>query len=369
MTKTDQISKSNSHENDVSTLLFSSQQQIVEFIQDISNYRSQNSKESQIKAYLIFNPVLTQDQFKKLTKISCGTISETLKELTKKKEINVELNKSTKKYEYSLNSSYSKTSLAFAQGEDSLTKEIIFFQKKRNEILQKFEPSTSGCSFLIDRLDQLIHTYEFLLNFSAWTNECLKYSDKRFPPLITKEIILVQSKFDKQIDLDPSLLQVERNLINHLTNHQILRHHSEITAEILAYFYLRGKITQQKIKELTSFSNGRISQTFKELENFHYIRKIVPRKRPYHYVMPSILEANIHLLCESTEKLLSWQERLAEIQRNLENRAEIFLNNPTFNKMSHFLNGIFQFIPIYKKAHKELSEKINTLHEKKGLLM
>jgi DNA-binding transcriptional regulator GbsR (MarR family) len=302
----------------------------------------------------MFNETLTQEDLHILTQISRGTISETLRKLVEQNEINMTLNSLSKKKEYSLNPHQTQSSIALSKGKDTLEMEIQFFTTQIPEIHKNLPDSDQGKYFFLGRINQIILTYELLAYVSEWIMKSLQDPTKSNIPLSLDNFFQNLPSCDPQTQYSPQLLQVEQKILQHLQENQILRHHSEITAEILAYFYLRGVLTQEEIKTLTHFSSGRISQTIKELEHYQYIQKALPKKRPYHYTMPSILHANLHLLCNSINLLLKWQDKLTVFQSKLKAQESILSENVTFQKMSRFISGVFVFIPIYERTLEEL---------------
>lgn len=345
---------------DRTLFLIKVQRRLVEFILEMSGFRHQNTAKTHLNAFFLFNTKLTQEKFHILTDISRGTISEHLAEMVDKGDLQLEYNPQSNMNEYSLNRTTSEMSNAFTMGVQRLESEINFFSDKiqalveiqANESPQKStQDSPQTITFqissqLIQRLNQLKLTYGNLIRITQWINTCSRHPDQSPKSLELKQTEDALIEHPKPITLNTAMDKIIESLLDHFKNHQIVRYHSEITAEILGLFFIYGQLTQKEIKQLTLFSTGRISQTIKELENFEYIRKVIPRKRPYQYQMPNINKAFLRLYCLSSENMLKWDPKLAEIQEMIESRRTELEADPVFQKISRFLQVTRQFMPI-----------------------
>jgi DNA-binding transcriptional regulator GbsR (MarR family) len=337
------------------------QHELVNFIVDMASFRQQNTKQTLIIGYILFNDHLTQEEIHKLTKNSRGTISSQLNSMIENKRLIKRFNKVTRKFEYQIDPNSAPSSFAITQGKEILSKEIRYFKETISLLQTDQYLGMKGSLYLVNRLNQLIKSFYFMISVSDLMSNQMQNPSQPLPVLTIDDFEPKDMKFFDPVELSNDLSTIEREILEYLVSNQVLRHHSEITAEILGYFYLRGDLTQEILQNITTFSAGAISNSIKELEKFQYVEKATPRKRPYHYLMPSIIHSIIKLFCLSLKNILKWMDKIEEIRYTLSkihNEAE---NLPNYTKMLRFVNGIFIISPMYQL----LLDNLNNILEKK----
>jgi DNA-binding transcriptional regulator GbsR (MarR family) len=354
----DEISIKHSYHK-LNTRLREIERELVDFTVDMSSFRQENSKKSIFLAYMIFNEHLTQEQIHKLTKKSRGNVSSSLSSLVDSKQIIKKFNTNTRTYEYSLNPNRSSSTLTITGGKDTLSKEINYFEAIKKKLHEKEFKETESIESFKNRIDQMIKTYHFLGLISETMMKIMLNPKDEFLPI---DLINIPPKFSKFLiieELDEEIIEIENDIIDHLTSNQVLRQNNEITAKILAYFYTRGILTQEDIQEKTKFSAGAVSKAIRELERFGYIKKEIPRKRPYRYLMRSIPHAIASLFVLSLEKILTWIPKLQKIKSEIENMKEVVSEPSSFEKIKTFVEAILKITPVYTHLINSLNKMLS----------
>ncbi|MBN1801076.1 MAG: hypothetical protein JW891_06175 [Candidatus Lokiarchaeota archaeon] len=157
---------------------------------------------------------------------------------------------------------------------------------------------------------------------------------------------------EELISFDPKIEEIEKEIVSLLLNSVISLGRDQIASKILLYFLTRKNLTQKKIKQLTGFSSGKISQVvnrFVEMDLVHVIKK--SSKGEIIYSIPSIELEMFTRGINLVKSNLKWEEELLEMRQDLEN------NKTELQK----LNG-------YDMIRSNIQENLNRFGEYKKLL-
>lgn len=93
-----------------------------------------------------------------------------------------------------------------------------------------------------------------------------------------------EMKPNKPSTAEQKLIETENKLVDIITSLSYLKGRSTKTAKIIAHIYIRRKVTQKLLRELTGYSLGTISNTLKFLKKMDIIHKTQdPQTREYVY--------------------------------------------------------------------------------------
>ena len=141
---------------------------------------------------------------------------------------------------------------------------------------------------------------------------------------------------------------LERRLVEILAGFGYLKGRSAKTAEVTAYLYIRGEVTQQLLRELTGYSLGTVSAALHELEQLGIVTKqTIPDARGYIYCLAGTPSQVL------SRSMADVQNYLFQISGLLE-KVETKLNKPSlqqkqgYSSLRRFLDEMSILIPAYE---------------------
>ena len=222
--------------------------------------------ESHILAYILLREGqwLTQENIRELSLIfyetefkkgiSQGSISQILNNFVEYSVLNKrKLETKKNAFEYSMSGAFNQVmSSAIGYGIEELEKYILFLKKKLAS-LEKIEYKSNEVEFLRVRLNERVKE---LIEFFIFHKD------------LYEEIFKIPNNKKK------SLREIERDIIEFIINCPLFRFGKMKGAHypIIAYFFTRKRLTQEKLKELTGFSAGMVSEGLNYMLQEGYIK-------------------------------------------------------------------------------------------------
>jgi len=262
--------------------------------------------ESHILAYILLREGqwLTQENIRELSLIfyetefkkgiSQGSISQILNNFVEYSVLNKrKLETKKNAFEYSMSGAFNQVmSSAIGYGIEELEKYILFLKKKLAS-LEKIEYKSNEVEFLRVRLNERVkELIEFFIFHKDLYEEIFKIPNNK-----KKNISKPEDLSDFQIK--KSLREIERDIIEFIINCPLFRFGKMKGAHypIIAYFFTRKRLTQEKLKELTGFSAGMVSEGLNYMLQEGYINlDKVKGSRVRYYELNSIAYYNyLHL--------------------------------------------------------------------------
>lgn len=135
---------------------------------------------------------------------------------------------------------------------------------------------------------------------------------------------------------DPEIIKIENEIIEKLSTYTVFSVRGEITSKILFYFITRKDLTQSKLRDLTNFSAGKISQELNNLLEFNLI-KITKDSKPWIYTMESVVAETFSRAISLLKTNIKWEEKFLEIKKDLEDNREELQKLNGYDKVKDFL--------------------------------
>ncbi|MFX1378421.1 MAG: hypothetical protein ACFFA4_04955 [Promethearchaeota archaeon] len=164
---------------------------------------------------------------------------------------------------------------------------------------------------------------------------------------------------------DPKIIEIEKEIIDKLLNYTVFTVRGEITSTILFYFITRKDLTQSKLRKLTGFSAGKISQELNNFLEFNLI-KISKYSKPWVYSMDSVVTETFSRAINLLKANIKWEEKFLEIKKDLDNNKETLQKLNGYDKVKDFLEiNLMRFAGF--KVIIKLWEDLKKKYENKSL--
>lgn len=163
------------------------------------------------------------------------------------------------------------------------------------------------------------------------------------------------------MQFDPEIKKFEKQIIEFLTKTPIFLGQKSKTLTIKAYFMTRKVLSQKKLKELTGFSSGTISQEVKRLTKNRIIEKTkISRTGEIIYSMKSVVTAFLNSDIDTIKKDINLMEDdLYAFKSELENDKHELKSVKGFNKINQMISLFLYSISFYKFIEKLFEEEHN----------
>lgn len=256
----------------------------------------------------------------------------------------------------------------------------FYTEKMRNleELRVRNINKNSVKNTLLERLREMIEYIDYRL-------ESHKESMSKFPIEKKKEYIAIEEyrknlerfqevgknkseavendNISKRYPYRLKIEEIEKDLINFTINSPMFAASNPQYSEIIAYLIFRKELTQQKIKELTGFSAGMISQGLNYLIKEGLIRrKKIKGVREKLYIMDSIAFSNFLWIYKKLKILEKWDPIINKTMDELKKREnEISHRNgyKQIKKCLEYLNQSISANQYFMEAIKEEIIKVN----------
>ncbi|MBN1800657.1 MAG: MarR family transcriptional regulator [Candidatus Lokiarchaeota archaeon] len=335
---------------------------ILKYYTQRAEYNLQSRTLATMIGFLSIYGSLTQTQLKKLTKFSKSTISTGLSNLINVGYVVKEKLLGKREYKYFLKFN-SHDSIDDALG--SVKPEIFFLRQKIRHLETLKAEKKYGADFLLDRLKEAIEVFVLYQKIvDDIKNSITSNIGKNTPQ---KRINFSKGDFEYILkDFNKDVKEIENETIDFFKFQSAYSTLTEFTLIIFVYFITRKILTQNKIKELTGLSNGKISQVINELKKKRFIIKIdkehynkwIPKQmeRQYIYGIPSISDSFFLSGIDSLNQMLKWEEKFDKIKTELlENRIELE-KLQGYEKIKKAIINLLNLMVDYKKASERFSK-------------
>lgn len=176
---------------------------------------------------------------------------------------------------------------------------------------------------------------------------------------------MIETDLNDDIDFDPEIVQIEKEIMNFLIKSRLLVKLKPIFIKILSYFITRKSLTQNDLKELTGLSAGTISQEInKMLENEIIEVMKTSDSGQITYSMNSVPNAFMKFNKSVINNLLKWENELTSIKYELDKYKKEFKNFKGFKGMYNTINVIQPIMPLYKESLEIVNKLIESQKNK-----
>ncbi|MBN1217259.1 MAG: hypothetical protein JXA99_17695 [Candidatus Lokiarchaeota archaeon] len=329
---------------------------VLRYYIEQANFNEQSRVLAKILAYLNIYGNLTQKKLKILTKFSSSTISTSLSNLINIGYIKKE--KILKSREYNYFSAF-PTQESIDETLGRVTNEIRFFKEKINALENISIKNINGYNLLLNRLKDAVEIFELyheILDIIQDPASPIDIDNKKIPQKsITRDDI-------KNIyqEFDPSIKKIEQEIIDFYLYESVYSTLNEFFLIIYVYFITRKVLTQEKIRELTGLSFGKVSQVINSLVKKQLIEKLnkneygnlIPKKqqKQIFYSMTSIHNSFLQSGFNSLKEIMKWEEEFKNIKSELINGEKNLKQLNGYDKILKLVNKYLDLLPIYKKA-------------------
>ena len=148
----------------------------------------------------------------------------------------------------------------------------------------------------------------------------------------------------------PSVRRIEENIITLMSQTPLFMTRDIATSKILMYFITRKELTQKNLRELTDLSKGKISQEVNKLIDQNLISiKERSSTGQITYIMDSIDTLTNTRALNMINNLLSWDERLNKLKKEMEEEQADLKNLNGYDKVKSLVDFYYNVIGKIKK--------------------
>ena len=147
---------------------------------------------------------------------------------------------------------------------------------------------------------------------------------------------------------DPEIRQMEKDIVTFFKEKGAeFGGKDPIFMTILAYFYIREKLTQQDLRDLTGFSAGTVSKVIRQLVQFNLITKgTIPGTHKHLYTMEQLPVAFSQFYLPASRILSKSENELKQMKGELIGHAQEMQNIKGFNEVLAAVTLLLQSVPL-----------------------
>ncbi len=330
---------------------------ILRYYIEQANFNEQSKVLAKILAYLNIYGNLTQKKLKILTKFSSSTISTSLSNLINIGYVKKE--KIPKSREYNYFSAF-PTQESIDETLGRVTNEIRFFKEKINDLKNISNKNINGYSLLLNRLKEAVEIFELY-------NVILDIIQDPANPIdidnykVSQKTITRDDIKNIYKEFDPKIKKIEDEIIDFYLYESVYSTLNDFFLIIYVYFIIRRVLTQEKIRELTGLSFGKVSQVINSLIKKQLIEKLnkqeygnfIPKnkKQQIFYSMTSIHNSFLQSGFNSLKEIMKWEGEFKRIRLELIDDEKNLKELNGYDKILKVVNKYLDLLPIYKKAN------------------
>ncbi|MFX0140003.1 MAG: MarR family transcriptional regulator [Candidatus Hodarchaeota archaeon] len=319
---------------------------IVEFLLDIAKSKRVNPKISAISSYLLIHGKLTQKELKVLTDFSMGSISTFLSVMTGTGVFQKERIPKTHTFTYSFTGELEDlTTKGIEIALSSFSPLEIYLKSKRNELLEYIEQSKKGAEHLLNRIDELLESFEvykFLFPLLNSQDALKEVSSKSFKLIKREEEV-------KKISFDPEVYLVEDDMLNQISSSPMFSSRDPMFIRILGYFITRKYLTQKRLKRVTGLSAGKISEEVNLLIEDGLIEKSeISPKGKITYGAESAGKLLLKFSRAVINRMARWDKELEKIRMDLEDNRNNLEALNGYTRICRIYEFLLDIISRYK---------------------
>jgi len=155
---------------------------------------------------------------------------------------------------------------------------------------------------------------------------------------------------------DPEIRQMEKDIVAFFKEKGAeFGGKDPIFMTILAYFYIREKLTQQDLRDLTGFSAGTVSKVIRQLLQFNLITKAtIPGTHKHLYTMEQLPVAFSQFYLPASRALLKSEDQLKQMKRELMAHAQEMEGVEGFNDVLAAVSLLLRSVPLALAIFEEI---------------
>jgi DNA-binding transcriptional regulator GbsR (MarR family) len=333
---------------------------LLDYYLEKADFSVQSESLSKIFAFISIYGTLTQTQLKKLTGFSKSTISTGLANLINIGYVKKQKIPHSREYEYFISYSSDET-IDDALG--SMNREINFFKK----IIRKLESLNIEKDYHFTRLLERLSETLQVFNFYQTILESIDETESKIENKLNQNIFetfetTISSRDIKHINIkiNPELRQIEEEIIDFFKYDSVYSFLEEFSLTVFVYFITRKVLTQEKVRELTKLSLGKVSEVINELLKQGYIIKVDKNRydksiledleRKTLYAMASIKDFFIISGINSFDQMLKWERKFKRMQKELIENRKTIKKKEGYHKILKAVQSYLDVIPSYRKV-------------------
>ena len=164
---------------------------------------------------------------------------------------------------------------------------------------------------------------------------------------------------------DPEIRQIEKDIVTFFKEKGAEYGGKDpMFMAILAYFYVREKLTQQDLQDLSGFSAGTVSKILRQLAQINLINKrTIPgtHKQLYTMEQPSVVLSQFYL--PARRILLKSEEELKQMKADLIAHAPEMRNIKGYSEVLSTITFILRSVALALTLITEMKEEKNPAHD------
>ncbi len=332
------------------------EKEIINYYVERANFTGLSDTLAAIMGYLTIYEALTQNQLKLLTGFSKSTISTGLANLINVNYVKKEKLTGKREYKYIL---YFDTKDSIDDALGSVKAEIDFFTLKIKEIEKKFTKENKGYALLLERMKEALEVFELYQKTLKYIkNPGLKPKLENKP---SNEKLLIARDFEYILENpDSEIEKFENTIVDFFKFQSVYSTLKEFVLIVFVYFILRKVLTQNKIRELTGLSVGKISQVVNLLiTKCHIIqvnkddyKDLISDKleRQNIYAMISIKKSFFQSGINSLREMIQWDKKFSVIKEELDINRDKLEKLYGYDLIKSKVSDFVEVMQIYKKA-------------------
>ena len=165
-------------------------------------------------------------------------------------------------------------------------------------------------------------------------------------------------------EFDDEIEKIEKDIFKFLMSYSLFIGQKTTFITIKIYFITRGSLTQEKLKELTGFSRGTISQEIKKLISMDLIKKTgVSNTGEITYSMKNPVIAFIHSFRDLTNDISEFAKKINTVKEDIEKEKVLIENLHGFDKVYQLVNTLANSIPLSLELIKLIEKELANYQE------
>jgi len=149
-------------------------------------------------------------------------------------------------------------------------------------------------------------------------------------------------------EFDPEIRRMEKDIVTFFREKGAeFGGKDPIFMTILAYFYIREKLTQQDLRDLTGFSAGTVSKVIRQLLQFNLITKAtIPGTHKHLYAMEQLPVAFSQFYLPASRVLSKSENELKQMKEELTVHAQEMQSIKGFNEVLAAVSLMLRSVPL-----------------------
>jgi DNA-binding transcriptional regulator GbsR (MarR family) len=330
------------------------EQELVEFYKTVGRMVNQNSKATEVFAYLKVHDTLSQEQLRQLTGFSLSTISSILQLFLQVDIVDRRMIPGTHKNLYRIN----RERVKFDCNPPALMLEDLetldaYIEEKQSEHQALRNEFPVEIEFLRRRLNSI-------RNYIEVQRRQIGGEKKRS---FLQEDVSELLPLDQLITYPFDTRELEERITGILSRFK----DDPVRGRILSIFFIRRSLTQQALTNLSGFSRSTISRFLRRQVKEGYIRALPKEyQKPGVYYLESVSLSTLSVVLKADDFIFSYVPRLREIISKLQSREKKGSDGNEVDSLTVKAKEMLRQIETFRRdtkplrdAHRELTEFLN----------